>query len=148
MMEAFLVLADSGNTDQTSGKVHLLGAGWSLTGPVVPPSALAGFLRIPWHDVEDDFAFHLRLVDDERHPVEVPLADGTTKPIGFEGGLDVGYSRPHEDVARRIPMNLSFSVNIPPLPLVPGSVYEWILDVGDVEVASVRFCVRPEAAPA
>ncbi|NUW46223.1 hypothetical protein [Nonomuraea rhodomycinica] len=145
-MEAFLVLADSGNTDQATGKVHLLGAGWSLTGPVVPPSAVAGFLRIPWNDVKEDFTFRLRLVDDARNPVEIPLADGQAKPVGFEGGLDVGFDQPQEDVARRIPMNLSFSLNIPPLPLVPGRVYEWILDVGEVEVASVRFGVRPETA--
>jgi hypothetical protein len=143
-MEAFLVLADSGTTDQTSGKVHLLGAGWSLTGPTVPATAVAGFLRIPWDDVKDDFTFHLRLVDDDRNPVELPVTSGKSKTVGFEGRLAVGNNPPQERVARQIPMNLSFSLTIPPLPLAPGSAYEWILDVGDIEVASVRFGVRPE----
>ncbi|QYC39539.1 hypothetical protein Nocox_09595 [Nonomuraea coxensis DSM 45129] len=142
-MEGFLVLADSGNTEQATGKIHLLGAGWSLTGPAVPSSAVAGFLRVPWDDVKDDLTFHLRLVDADRNPVEVPLIDGKTRMVGFQGQLGIGDDRPKEGVERQVPMNLSFALSIPPLPLTPDGVYEWILDVGDVEVASVRFGVRP-----
>ncbi|MDA0633996.1 hypothetical protein OUY22_11260 [Nonomuraea sp. MCN248] len=145
-MEGFLVLADSGNTDLTTGKVHLLGAGWSLTGPVVPTSAVAGFLRIPWDDVKKDLDFRLRLVGDNRDPVKIPAADGKTKPVIFNGKLGIVNVRPQDGVARSIPMNLSFSLNIPALPLAPGSTYEWVLDVGETEVASVRFGVRPETA--
>ncbi len=145
-MEGFLVLADSGSTDQASGKVNLLGAGWSLTGPVVPPSVVAGFLRISWEDVKEDLTFHLRLVDESRNPVQVPQAEEKPRLVGFKGKIGFGDAQPTDGVGLQIPMNLSFSLSIPPLPLTPGNAYEWILEVGDAEVASVRFGVRPERA--
>jgi hypothetical protein len=141
-MQGFLVLADSANTDRTTGKVHLLGAGWSLTGPSVPPFAIAGFLRIPWDESKEDLSFRLQLVDEHRAKIELPGADGEPRSVRFEGKLGLVEAQPDEDVTREVPMNLSFSLNIPPLPLSPGRTYEWILEISGVEVASVRFGVR------
>jgi hypothetical protein len=144
-MEGFLVLADSATTDRTTGKVHLLGAGWSLTGPTVPPSAIAGFLRIPWGDAKEDLNFRLQLLDENRTKIELPRADGESRPVRFDGRLGPVGTQLDEDVTRKVPMNLSFSLNIPPLPLSPGETYEWILEIEGAEVASVRFGVRPGA---
>jgi hypothetical protein len=36
-MRASIVLCDFAEQDQLGGKVHMLGAGWSLTGPVPSP---------------------------------------------------------------------------------------------------------------
>jgi hypothetical protein len=141
-MQGFLVLADSANTDRTTGKVHLLGAGWSLTGPPVPPFAIAGFLRIPWDEAKEDLSFRLQLVDEHRTKIELPRADGESRSVRFEGKLGLVEAQPDEDVTREVPMNLSFSLNIPPLPLSPGRTYEWVLEISGVEVASVRFGVR------
>ena len=39
-MRASLVLCDYAAQDVLSGKVHLMGAGWSMTGPCLPPTPL------------------------------------------------------------------------------------------------------------
>lgn len=143
MIEGFLVLADSATTDRASGKIHMLGAGWSLTGPAVPPSAIAGFLRIPWGEASEQVRFRLHLIDEEGEPVKIPQGDGGDLPIGFEGTLALNDAQADHEEAKWVPMNLSFSVSLPPLPLTTGHPYEWIFEVEGSRVASVRFVVRP-----
>ena len=41
-----LMLADS--AQEVGGKLYILGGGWSVTGPVVPPSAVAIKIDVPW----------------------------------------------------------------------------------------------------
>lgn len=140
-MEGFLVLSDSASTDVATGKINLLGAGWSVTGPAVPMAAVAGFLRIPWDDVEEKICFVVRLQDEDGQPVR-PFADND-EVLSFRGefALNADQSEPME---RRVPLTLSFAIQIPPLPLAVGRVYEWILEANDAEVASARFVVRGE----
>ncbi|MCK2218124.1 hypothetical protein MF672_030690 [Actinomadura sp. ATCC 31491] len=145
MIDGFLVLADSASTDKGSGKVHMLGAGWSLTGPKVPPSAVAGFLRIPWDEVGDQIKFRLRLLTRDREEVRVLDETGQNRAPQFEGILALQQVQPADELSRQIPLNLSFALSIPPLPLLAGRVYQWALDVGGIEVATVDFAVRPES---
>ncbi|WP_214327831.1 DUF6941 family protein [Nonomuraea sediminis] len=145
MIEGFLLLADAASTDQPSGKVNLLGAGWSLTGPVVPPGAIAGFLRIPWDEAKEQLKFTLRLVDNDREDVRIPVDEGEMRAISFNGNLALQEAQQDGSSDEDVPMNLCFAISLPPLPLTPGHTYEWILEVGAAEVASVRFAVRPEA---
>ncbi|MEO3804911.1 hypothetical protein [Nonomuraea sp. B1E8] len=144
MIEAFLVLADSATTDRASGKVHMLGAGWSLTGPAIPPSAITGFLRIPWNEAGDEVRFRLQLLDDAHQAVTLLHDEADTRPVRYEGTVALRNAQPADEVMWQVPMNLSFAISIPPLPLASGRTYEWMLEVEDVEVASVRFAVRPE----
>jgi hypothetical protein len=144
VIEGFLVLADSAAPD-TSGKVHMLGAGWSLTGPTVPPSAVAGFLRIPWEEAGEQIRFRLRLVDEDREGVKIPHEDGENRAIEFEGTLALQSAQPADEITKKVPLNLSFAVSVPPLPLPTGRAYEWVFDVGDTEVATVHFAVRSDA---
>ncbi|WP_084957792.1 DUF6941 family protein [Thermoactinospora rubra] len=145
MIEGFLVLADSASTDQATSKVNLLGAGWSLTGPVIPPAAIAGFLRIPWNEAVDEARFQLRLVDEDGNDVKVPTVNAGLRPVVIEGSMALANASPENEVARKVPLTLSFAMTIPSLPLTPGRAYRWILDVDDVEVASAQFAVRPES---
>ncbi|MFI6296896.1 DUF6941 family protein [Nonomuraea sp. NPDC050790] len=142
MIEGFLVLADSATTDPGSGKVHMLGGGWSITGPVVPPAAIVGFLRIPWDEADGNVAFKLRLIDDNGRPVEAAGVDGAPRPISFQGELALTAAQPAGEEAKGVPMNLSFSLTLPPLPLSPGRVYEWLFETEDTVVASVAFAMR------
>ncbi|MFI6595043.1 DUF6941 family protein [Nonomuraea sp. NPDC050536] len=144
MIEGFLLLADAATTDVASGKVNMLGAGWSLTGPAVPPGAIAGFLRVPWDEAKEQIQFALRLADEGREDVRIPIADGETRAVGFQGNLALQDGEQDGTSNARVPMNVSFSISLPPLPLTPGHAYEWILEVGGEEVATVRFAVRPE----
>ncbi len=140
-MEGFLVLSDAASTDVATGKINLLGAGWSVTGPVVPMAAVAGFLRIPWDDVEGKISFVVRLQDEEGRPVR-PFADNDGV-LSFHGEF-APHADQSEPIGRRVPLTLSFAIQIPPLPLAAGRVYEWNLEANDAEVASARFVVRGE----
>ncbi|MGP3928892.1 DUF6941 family protein [Nonomuraea sp. KM88] len=142
MIEGFLVLSDAASTDAATGKINVLGAGWSVTGPTVPMAAVVGFLRAPWEEVRQKIRFVVRLQDEEGQPVR-PFTDGDGA-LSFSGEFapDIDQAEP---MARRVPLNVSFAIPIPPLPLTAGHVYEWILAANDVEVASVSFVVRAEA---
>ncbi|MET8865787.1 hypothetical protein ABZW11_22855 [Nonomuraea sp. NPDC004580] len=142
MIEGFLVLADSATTDATSGKVHMLGAGWSLTGPAIPPSAVTGFLRLPWEEAGEGMRFRLRLVGKDQAEVKVLHEDGECRAVAFEGTLGLPDVQSTDELTKQVPMNLCFAIPVPPLPLPAGHVYEWIFDVEGLKVASVRFAVR------
>ncbi|GAA3123525.1 DUF6941 family protein [Streptosporangium carneum] len=140
-MRGFLVLCDSATVDQATGKVSMLGAGWSLTGPQVPSMAVAGFLRVPWIEARTEYAFTLRLVDEGGRPVTTPAAE-EGRPLRFGGRLavDVGGRAAGEAV---VPpeVHSSFVVGVPPLPLAPGR-YTWTLEVDGEDLTSVTFGVR------
>ncbi|MEV5499809.1 hypothetical protein AB0M50_30855 [Nonomuraea fuscirosea] len=140
-MQGFLVLSDAASTDAASGKINLLGAGWSVTGPAVPMSAVAGFLRVPWEKATRKIRFALRLLDEEGVPVR-PFTD-SDGPLVFSGEItpDPDHLEP---IATRVPFNLSFAIPIPPLPLETGRVYEWVMEAEETRVASVHFAVRAE----
>jgi len=140
-MQGFLVLGDAASTDEATGKINLLGAGWSVTGPIVSMSAVAGFLRVPWEDLGAKIRFTLRLLDEEGEPVR-PCAD-SDGTLSFTGEITPD-AEGLEPMATRVPFNLSFAIPIPPLPLVAGRVYEWVMEADETRVASVQFVVRTE----
>ncbi|MEV1246419.1 DUF6941 family protein [Nonomuraea sp. NPDC050022] len=140
-MQGFLVLGDAASTDEATGKINLLGAGWSVTGPMVSMSAVAGFLRVPREDLGAKISFALHLLDEEGQPVR-PFAD-SDGTLSFTGEITPDAER-LEPVATRVPFNLSFAIPIPPLPLAAGRVYEWVMEADETRVASVQFAVRAE----
>ena len=69
-MRASIILADFAETDP-GGKVHILGAGWSVTGPQPGPQAVVGFLQVPPEQAGAAILFTLRLTDQAGAVVEV-----------------------------------------------------------------------------
>ena len=141
-MEAFLVLCDAANVDPTTGKVNMLGGGWSVTGPGASAAAVAGFLRMPWEGLGGAIRFALRLVDDAGQAV-CPFVD-SDKPLRFDGEFALPDLAVPDDAPKHVPLNIGFAIPLPPLPLTPGRAYRWVLEAGDREAASVDFAVRPE----
>ena len=45
-LEVHLILCDAAQAE--SGKVHMLGAGWSITGSPSAPHAVAVLIKVPW----------------------------------------------------------------------------------------------------
>ncbi|GGP15624.1 hypothetical protein LDL08_37085 [Nonomuraea glycinis] len=102
-----------------SDTADLLGAGWSLTGPAVPMSAVAGFIRLPWDEVNgEDLSFQLQIVDDSGEPVR-PFIDNN-EPFRIEGKFTLRDPEQAEKAAKTVPLNISFAFPLPPLPLTPG----------------------------
>jgi hypothetical protein len=146
MMQAFLLLCDSAQPDLATGKIHMLGAGWSVTGPAVPPMTIAVFLRLSWGEASSPHEFSLDLVDDDGKPVTALSQEGD-RPIQFSGniGLDNAAQAAADENLRKIGLQSSFTVNVPPPPLNPGCHYKWTFTVDGEELSSIPFSIRPFA---
>jgi len=130
-----IILCDAAVADP-SGKVHMLGAGWSVTGTPTGQQAVAVLMKIPWDRANQKIPMTLQLFDSDGHPVRVETPDGSQE-IKMVGEVEVG--RP-PGVAHGSMLDASLALNVPPLPLPPGR-YQWRLDISD-QVETVSFQVR------
>ena len=113
-----MMLADA--AQEVNGKLYVLGGGWSVTGPGVPPMALALKLDVPWSAANQQHGFLLVLVDADGHPVQVGADDSDVR---VEGTFEVG--RP-AGVPAGTDIDVPLAVAIGPLPLAAGR-YAWQL---------------------
>jgi hypothetical protein len=136
MMRASIILADFAETDP-GGKVHILGAGWSATGPQPGPQAVVGFIQVPPDQARLAIPFTLRLTDQAGEVVEAPGPAGMQRmevsgqveprePEGWDGSTD---------------LTAAFAINVI-LPLTPGQNYTWSLEVDGKDMVSTVFYVR------
>ncbi|MGL5857393.1 MAG: DUF6941 family protein [Angustibacter sp.] len=136
-IEAVMLLCDAATADP-SGKLHMLGAGWSLTVTPTIPSAVAILLKVPWDRTNQQIPLVLALVDADGHEVVLP---GGSEGLKIQQTLEVG--RP-PGVSHGTRLEASFAFSVPSLPLQPGR-YEWRLDAGDNRFTA-SFEVRGPAA--
>lgn len=71
------------------GKLYISGGGWSFTGPVPSPSAIAIKIDVPWDRTNDQIHLLLRLLGQDGEPV---MQDGPIgpQPIQLEADFEVG----------------------------------------------------------
>jgi hypothetical protein len=122
-IEAQLLLCDAAVADQ-GGKLHMLGAGWSITSSPTSPQAVAVLLKIPWDRANERLALMLRLVDDDGRPVAVATTEGTQE-LAMGGEIETGRP-PGVTPGSQLDAGLVF--NVPSLPL-PAGRYQWRLEV-------------------
>jgi hypothetical protein len=135
-VEAQVILCDAAVADP-GGKVHMLGAGWSMTGSPTAPQAVALLMKIPWDRANQKIPMALRLLDADGRPVQLPGPMGGAQAIESRAEIEVG--RP-PGVVHGSPIDASFALNVAPMPLPPGR-YEWRLDLAD-QTFSASFQVR------
>ncbi len=123
-MEATMLLCDS--AEAVNGKLYILGAGWSVTGPVPAPSALAIKIDVPWNYANRRFPADLELLTSDGVPVTVPDQLGQPQPVRFHFDFEVG--RP-PGVAPGSTLDAVLAVSVPPLPLMAGSRFVWRLTI-------------------
>jgi hypothetical protein len=135
LMRVTMLLADA--AQEVNGKLYVLGGGWSVTGPDVPPMSLAIKLDVPWSAANQAHRFEIVLVDTDGHPVR-----------GAEGGVEVRVDGQFEvgrpaGLPAGSDIDVAFAVNVPPFPLAPGR-YAWQLSIdGDTREDWLRpFQVR------
>lgn len=130
-----LILCDAAQAD-TNGKIHLLGAGWSITGTPTTPQAVAMLIKVPLGRANQRIGGTLRLLDTDGNAVELETSPGKKELIGNQFELEVG--RPvgptHDSM-----IDAAMVVNIGPMPLPPGR-YQWHLDLNN-QIQSVSFTV-------
>jgi Family of unknown function (DUF6941) len=137
-MRASLILCDYAAQDMAGGKAHLMGAGWSLTGPLPTPHGIAAFIKVGWTEANEPHKLVLRLVDSDGNVVSIPGPAGL-QPLEFPGNLEVG--RP-PGIPHGSEIDATFVLNISALPLVPGQRYMWQLEIDDGVMATEGFFVR------
>jgi hypothetical protein len=138
-MQAILVLGDFAERDSVTGKVHILGAGWSLTGPTPAPQSVILFVKIPAERASTPIPVRLRLLDDGGQVVTITGAAGV-QPLDITGQIEL--KEPDRLDPGSADVDAVFSVNIAPLPLQPGTAYKWRADLDGEEAAVTEFRVR------
>jgi hypothetical protein len=139
-MRASLILADFAESDP-GGKVHILGAGWSVTGPQASPQAVVGFIQVPPDRVGNPIPFTLRLADRTGELVEVPGPAGMQR-LEINGQVEVQEPQGWD---RSTDLNAAFAVNVL-LPLSPGQSYTWTLEIDGKDLAGTTFHIRSVAS--
>lgn len=135
-LEIKVILCDAAVADP-AGKLHMLGAGWSVTGSPTAPQAVALLIKIPWDRANQRIKLSLRLLDPDGRQISLPGIDGSPTPIGHEGEIEAG--RP-PGVAPGSMLDAALAISVPPMPLPLGR-YEWRLDIAD-QTISESFAVR------
>uniref|UniRef100_UPI0039833373 DUF6941 family protein n=1 Tax=Gaiella sp. TaxID=2663207 RepID=UPI0039833373 len=125
----------------------IVGGGWSLTGPEPTPFGIAILVHVPWDQANRRHTLRLELIDSDGRPVAVPAegVEGEESPIVFLNDIEFEVGRP-AGIKPGTPLELPLAVNSGPLPLEPGSRYEWRLSIngeGDDDWR-MAFSVRPE----
>src|SRR5258708_28243700 len=138
-MRASLILCDFAEPDPLAGKVHMLGAGWSVTGPQPAMQSVVALIKIGWNEANRPVDFVLRLTDGDGAVIHVPGLAGA-QAMEFKGRMEVG--RP-AGIPEGSEIDASFVVPLQPLALTPGQRFTWRLSFDDEEVASESFYVRP-----
>ncbi len=135
-MRAQLLLADYAQVAE--GKLNVIGAGWTFTGPGPSTFALGLLLEVPWDATNLDHEVMLRLVDEDGGPVLDPAGSPVIVLTTFQLGRPAGVAA---GVAQSVPL----AINFPGLLLPPGGRFEWVLSVdGDTEEGwTVAFATRP-----
>ena len=124
------------------GKLYVLGAGWSLTGPEAMPSAIALKIDVGWHEADQTHHWELFLEDADGRPVLVDTPEGA-HPVEVRGEFHV--ARP-TTVPEGTPIDVALAVNLGPLPLKPGNRFIWRLSIDGQshDEWALAFTMRPE----
>lgn len=141
-VQAQVILCDAAVADP-SGKIHMLGAGWSVTGTPTTPSAVALLLKIPWDLANRKLPLKLELLDGDGHPMSLATPAGQ-QGVGAEAEIETG--RP-PGMPPGSMLDASFALNIGPLPLPPGG-YEWRLEFAESVFSAFFRVVQPSDQPA
>lgn len=118
-MRVTMLLADA--AQEVNGKLYVLGGGWSVTGPDVPPMSLAIKLDVPWSAANESHRFEIVLIDEDGRPVNANGGAGVRVDGTFEVGRPAGTPAGSD-------IDFAFAVNVPPFPLPPGR-YAWQLSI-------------------
>lgn len=118
-----MLLADYAQV--ADGKLTIVGGGWSVTGPMPVPFAIAMLFEVPWDRANMKHRFRLDLVDSDGHVVFVPTEEGE-EPLVIEGEFEAG--RP-PGLKPGTPLDVPIAINLPGPPIRPGGRYEWRLTV-------------------
>jgi hypothetical protein len=138
-MRAYIVLCDFAEQDPT-GKIHILGAGWSQTGPAPSPHGVVVFFKMPSNRKHPTIPVQLRMMNDRGSVVEIPGPAGIQR-LDIAGQIEL--QGPNVDPEDSFEMEVAFTVNLNAM-LLPAGRYTWVAEVDGKEVATTDFIFRSE----
>lgn len=134
-----MILCDAAQADAATGKLHMLGAGWTWITTPLPPHAVAVMVQVPWDRTNERMALELDLLTADGVPVVQPGPTGPD-PVRVRAEMEAG--RP-AGIDRGSPISLVFAVNVGPLQLLPGR-HEWRATIdGQTFAESFQVVARP-----
>lgn len=136
MIRAHVVLADFAEAD-ASGKVHLLGGGWTVTRAGASTHAVVVFLKVPADHFGRPIPVTLRLVSKSGEVVEQPGPGGLQR-LEITGQIELQEPL---DWDQAVDLDAVFPVNFGALALQAGS-YRWAVEIDGKEAATTDFVVR------
>jgi len=138
-----MLLADYAQV--ADGKLTIVGGGWSVTGPMPVPFAIAMLFEVPWDRANVKHRFRLDLVDSDGHVVFASTEEGE-EPVVIEGEFEAG--RP-PGMKPGTPLDVPIAINLPGPPVEPGGRFEWRLTVNGEAEGDWRppFSTRAEDEP-
>lgn len=122
-MKVTILLADF--AEAVNGKLYIMGGGWSITGPMPTPSAIALKIEVPWGETNRKHNLKLDLLDSDYKPVPVSTPVGNA-PLSISGDFEVG--RP-AGLIQGSPIDVPIAFNMGPISLAPGKRYVWKLSI-------------------
>jgi hypothetical protein len=122
-MKVTMLLCD--HAAVADGKLYINGGGWSLTGPLPAPSAIALKIDVPWDRTNSLIRIVLTLVGEDGRQV-MQAMEGAFEPITIKAEFEVG--RP-VGIPKGTAIEVPLAFIIPPLALQPGRRYSWDLEV-------------------
>ncbi|MGH3853271.1 MAG: DUF6941 family protein [Pseudonocardiaceae bacterium] len=126
-------------TDSATGKIHMLGAGWTITGSPTAPHAVALMIKVLWDCTNQKLPVRVELVTGDGQPVTIP---GPTGPQPVISQIDLEAGRP-PGIAPGSTLSAVFAVNMASIPLSPG-LYEWRASVdGRTQGGSFQVMASP-----
>jgi len=114
-MKVTMLLADAAQA--VSGKLYILGGGWSIIGMPPAPTAIALKIDVPWGEANRPHDLILSLLDSDNQPVLIE-----NNPIEVRGQFETG--RPAGLIAGT-DLDVVLAINIGPLPLPAGQRFVW-----------------------
>ena len=122
-MRVTMLLADA--AQEVNGKLYVLGGGWSVTGPDLPPMAIAIKLDVPWSAANAQHAVRPRPGRRGR-----PGGACGRQPAAGCGSRAASRSAGRRGSRRAATSTSRSSVTIPPFPVSTGR-YSWRLTIDE-----------------
>lgn len=137
-MEATVLLGDYARA--SDGKLDVLGAGWTYTGPAPATFGIGILSHVPWDQANVKHRFTLDLLDADGQPVTPQDSDEPL--LHAEGEFEVG--RP-PGMRLGTTQNGAVALNVAGIPIPPGARYQLrlVIDGDEDNAVCVGFETRP-----
>ena len=130
-MATTLILCDY--AEAISGKLYIMGGGWTICLPGPRNLALAIKVLVPWDKANEKHELKVMLQDGDGHTVSL---GEPPNPVVVDSQFEVG--RP-PNIAKGTPLDFVLALGFTGLPLEPDTAYQWQIEINGAAKNHVAF---------